>query len=121
MTNETQQVKISAGHTPGPWTVDAKSLGMPAGTRYTAYELRGAPDVCDGASQSREVEANARLIAAAPDLLEAAIDLLDNGIEWRGGVSYKLRDASNSGNGGADQRIAALRAAIRKARGEGEA
>ena len=101
MTNETQQVKISAGHTPGPWTVDAKSLGMPAGTRYTAYELRGAPDVCDGASQSREVEANARLIAAAPDLLEQAVI-------WHAESHSEPCEC-------------AMYAAIRKARGEGEA
>ena len=44
-------------HTPGPWTVDNQYIHGPDGIRFLAV-------AGDGAGQ-----ANARLIAAAPDLL----------------------------------------------------
>lgn len=93
-------------HTPGPWHVNLETKSIDDATGHHVHTCGGVIDM-----------PNAYLIAAAPDLLAAALDFLDNGIEWRGGVSYKLRDASNSGTGAADKRIGALRAAIRKATG----
>lgn len=55
---------------------------------------------------------------AFPAMLAALEDLLDNGIEWRGGISYALRDATRHSDGGASRRIAAARAALALARGE---
>jgi hypothetical protein len=56
-------------HTPGPWTLDKKSAisygwrdGKPI--RYEIAECKGFP---------ASAEANARLIAAAPELLEALV------------------------------------------------
>ena len=54
-------------HTPGPWTVDNQYIHGPDGIRFLAV-------AGDGAGQ-----ANARLIAAAPDLYAA----LENIIEHR--------------------------------------
>lgn len=63
-------------HTPGPWTVEVagriksdpeyleiRALDQPVGMRQRIAQTRGA-----------NMEANARLIAAAPDLLAACID-----------------------------------------------
>jgi hypothetical protein len=46
-------------HTPGPWTVDGSYIHGPNGKRFLAVAGDG------------EGQANARLIAAAPELLEA--------------------------------------------------
>jgi hypothetical protein len=58
-----------SAHTPGPWTIRRASQGKP-------YQIEGATrDITRwgglSAPMSHEAEANARLIAAAPDLLEA--------------------------------------------------
>ena len=60
----------SAQHTPGPWHFSA-SLGKP--TNHAVYERRALRTVVNLAPEFglRESEANARLIAAAPDLLAA--------------------------------------------------
>ena len=88
-------------HTPGPWTVDNQYIHGPDGIRFLAV-------AGDGAGQ-----ANARLIAAAPELLDAAKLVL----AWyeaennHAGTSFMervdmCRDSEN-----------ALRAAIAKATG----
>lgn len=91
-------------HTPGPlaifpepdrqwlWVMD--ELGTRRVARVVLYD--GMED---------EMEANARLIAAAPDLLEA----LKMYVEW---------DYANHGGQAASDRILAGRAAIARARGE---
>ena len=63
---------MSTQHTPGPWAVGSKS-----GHIETANAWRMSIAICynkdskaDGVSKE-EFEANARLIAAAPELLEA--------------------------------------------------
>ena len=67
-------------HTPGPWTVTADGAGWhiecaPERGHSVAYIMAEIgeedPDTSDD-----EKEANARLIAAAPELLAALIDLL---------------------------------------------
>lgn len=59
-----------SGHTPGPWVYDSGSF-------YAAVQLNDCgttnePPIIDmGAGRPEDSEANARLIAAAPDLLAA--------------------------------------------------
>lgn len=48
-----------SAHTPGPWTVE------------DARRVLGSTDYGRSVMRDAEVEANARLIAAAPDMLEA--------------------------------------------------
>lgn len=60
-------------HTPGPWTIHRLTNGWPR-------ILSAQHDVCDmmlNGNGLPHVEANARLIAAAPCLLEAADALID--------------------------------------------
>ena len=60
-------------HTPGPWEVDERIL---AGQRQPNFRIFAANQVCElttpeGFYRSpAETEANARLIAAAPEMLE---------------------------------------------------
>ena len=61
-----------AVHTPGPWEVSHLSA---AGKRTAGLLIREAGHCITLASVRRENEANARLIAAAPDLLEALKEL----------------------------------------------
>jgi hypothetical protein len=84
-----------AGHTPGPWTV-GRDFSIIAGSEEIAalYTNDGADD-----SKPYPVEANARLIAAAPELLEA------------------LKDAVDGEGDMTAERIARWRAAIAKAEG----
>lgn len=63
---------MSAKHTPGPWTQGTSKIGL------TCVWLDGITEQRDGRGLGPEntwidcnTEANARLIAAAPDLLEA--------------------------------------------------
>lgn len=63
-----------SGHTPGPWTKVNGELFGPHGRRVLVSDS-GIGVVC-GSNPDPEHEANARLIAAAPELLEALRDLL---------------------------------------------
>lgn len=62
--------KAETGHTPGPWTVSEYKLGF--GREVVAND----GSVCTVAGTSgtqKEAEANARLIAAAPELFRALV------------------------------------------------
>ena len=64
-------------HTPGPWVVDRSHPDWVEGTTIWANDVVIAHAVAD---QHHQTEANARLIAAAPDLLaalEACLHRLD--------------------------------------------
>ncbi len=52
-------------HTPGPWEIDTQGDGI-----YGAQRTVHAARICTLTHHSR-MEANARLIAAAPEMLEA--------------------------------------------------
>lgn len=69
-------------HTPGPW----RYRQITALSVYAFYIIDGdASLVAEVAMQSEAEEANARLIAAAPELadaLEAALDALSNRAGW---------------------------------------
>ena len=67
---------MSTRHTPGPWQVSAGAVDNPRlivendlGLPVCAMSLRGVQ------GDLNVMEANARLIAAAPDLLEALIEI----------------------------------------------
>ncbi|HEY9453453.1 MAG TPA: hypothetical protein VIR82_12320 [Bradyrhizobium sp.] len=102
MTKEQQQAK----HTQGPW--DFQEEYGDTGQRFTAVRDGRYETVCiiDG----HENEADARLIAAAPDLLEAlkeAESLLEQTLRWRG-EGWECSEAELLGG---------IRAAIAKAEG----
>lgn len=61
---------MSAKHTPGPWTVMGDVIvGQPTYIVAGIYNLRAS-------NSEQEEQANAALIAAAPELLEALENLL---------------------------------------------
>lgn len=102
---------MSAQHTPGPWAVDAgphdargrRHLCIrPGQTGWLIASLRDEPGWGEG-DPSQRAEANARLIAAAPDLLAACIEALG-----------MLPDCDNAH---ADVVMALIEAAIAKAEG----
>jgi hypothetical protein len=59
-------------HTPGPWSVDAEDVDLFAQETHRIWINADGMHICyvDG-PRNPERNANARLIAAAPDLLEA--------------------------------------------------
>lgn len=62
---------MSASHAPGPWTVRNKTVSfIDHGKRYAIARVSNSPLITGEGH-----EANARLIAAAPDLLDALRDL----------------------------------------------
>lgn len=91
-------------HTPGPWTLDDRGYKYIVSKSGDGYITR---DICrlDGSTMAALAqEANARLIAAAPELLEALELLVDN----------PYREGTES-----DERLRRIgRAAIAKAKGE---
>lgn len=106
---------MSAAHTPGPWGVRAR-FG-----RLTTVIGRQRYPICDtatapwGEAKPARDEANARLIAAAPDLLRSLVELCD-----------QIADAEEHGDGADDDGCpiciahADARAAIAKALGTSE-
>lgn len=66
-----------SGHTPGPWSLDDNDLRDEA---QMVLADRTGCSIADVFLQGRggECEANARLIAAAPELLDALIRVRDN-------------------------------------------
>lgn len=63
-------------HTPGPWFIEALTLGTPNPAILAGADTIGAPGydsmVASVVGRMSDMDANARLIAAAPDLLEAS-------------------------------------------------
>jgi len=56
-------------HTPGPWAAGRRGVPDPKGREWEVRDGEGWP--ITGWGCVRQTEANARLIAAAPDLLKA--------------------------------------------------
>jgi hypothetical protein len=63
-------------HTPGPWVTDDKQSGDVF--RYVMPEDGSVLPICRLDVDRFETEANARLIAAAPELLEALKEIVRN-------------------------------------------
>jgi len=94
-------------HTPGPWRVDNKAFGgSEVGAELVIYSSRGIVAMaCTIHEGLVNAEANARLIAAAPDLL-AALEALYDQEDW------------NNEDVPANSPIGMAAAAIAKAKGE---
>lgn len=63
----------TAAHTPGPWIYEYSPYTSQDDTEILAFEVHGEEKVCD-TNENRpleEQEANAQLIAAAPELFDA--------------------------------------------------
>lgn len=72
----------NTAHTPGPWAVNyspADGFSVWHDPRQHGDMKRGAVIIAADLRAKPETEANARLIAAAPDLLAALRDLLEWG------------------------------------------
>ncbi len=99
-----------SGHTPGPWRVYVHGRPMNDPTMPLMWWL-SRDDAKPHASLGTDKEADARLIAAAPELLDALADMLSG---WR----YIRETYGDLGGVGWDRAEKAARAAIAKARGE---
>jgi hypothetical protein len=99
------QDKVSGAHTPGPWSYEVEKVSGPSLSDATYLFAHG--DVIGKAYESAgqgNAQANARLIAAAPELLEA--------LRIAGEALCDLPLM--------DPRLVAIRAAIAKATGSAE-
>jgi len=83
-----------SGYTPGPWQVDPNNPGDVNGpdgkdvavslfSGMTRLEITGNEPTLSAITRE-EAEANARLIAAAPELLEALEELMSDVLDIRG-------------------------------------
>lgn len=102
-------------HTPGPWAVCEDA----SGDTFVAAMMDSAQTICefgcaDNDSDQAQIEADARLVAAAPDLLEA--------LEWATAeIDGRTRYAPDCHYTALEQRENAIdkaRAAIARARGQ---
>lgn len=93
-------------HTPGPWTVQEEIDGPVQNTRIVAHKkaVASTAQQCGRPHHWNEAEANARLIAAAPELLEACEALVN---------AYSIHDGTVHARA-----VDVAVAAIRKATGE---
>ena len=105
-------------HTPGPWEARVANEYRPTCYGYTvSSDERPLAEVFKIGLTTEAAEANAHLIAAAPDLLaalEACKEWIDNLVTQ--GTIDPLLDAMPNNFGGRKT----ISAAIAKARGEGE-
>ncbi len=90
--------------TPGPWRIVADPMHFDSLTTVEAGNM--VAQVGGLKSNLKEMEANTRLIAAAPDLLEALQGILYHFVPERGNLKVE------------DDMIKKAHAAIAKARGE---
>jgi hypothetical protein len=97
-----------SGHTPGPWAV-----AWPNPRIVSAQEKKAVASPHFAGYEEDEIEANARLIAAAPELLEALRALVAVNEEHNARVAVVI-GAPKDWN---DSYLAAARAAIAKAEG----
>lgn len=84
-------------HTPGPWFMTGELLGYRSRINSTPQNLGwDLAHVCNGP----EADANARLIAAAPDLLEA-LEFVIRGVPdtWEGVQKARAAIAKATGSG----------------------
>ncbi len=104
---------MTTQHTPGPWHIGLDGMSIVADAGDSPHGIPIRPCVATVKRRLDGTEANARLIATAPDLLEALQEYLD----W-----HRANFALPSGNlEDPDQTALAKKgsAAIAKARGEG--
>ena len=95
-------------HTPGPWAIGRVENGASSQSTYIQARDGYLAEIAQvwGHNDDRDMQANARLIAAAPELYHALVMMLDSHDR-----TCKGEECQISG-------IDLARAAIRKARGE---
>ena len=83
-------------NTPGPWRVSAAPLNPDASTRWVeVYSVDPEDDVAQVTGGNlKAAQANARLIAAAPDLLAALERIASEGWTERGAFSVQIARAA---------------------------
>ena len=116
---------MSAQHTPGPWFIDTAITSDLEDHVCISAKLHGmlAQVVwrMEGAERTPTCEANARLIAAAPELLEALrmwLDIHDTPAGFAGKYGKAFDDALAAQQLKVDAAASAARAAIAKSTGE---
>jgi len=82
-------------HTPGPWAFTDEMYGLDHMRVYGVNDHSGQGVANCGYGDSGEAQANARLIAAAPDLLAAcrymlSEDVTGGSIHWQGNTHTAL-------------------------------
>lgn len=92
---------MSAAHTPGPWVYGNWSTGKHGEMPDSGWVDVWAPTEAGNglpfaACKHGDVEANARLIAAAPDLLAFVAEYLEAWRDGMAGDSYLLRLAEQA-------------------------
>lgn len=75
----------TAKHTPGPWQANETFINNAKNRFYVKQRGWGGELIADCGIVSEEVEANANLIAAAPELLAALHELRKEISEFTGG------------------------------------
>ena len=102
---------MSTQHTKGPWKVKTGSNAVLAGRKQICSHVNAASVLPVNMVEDQKIaEANARLIAAAPDLLEALQEITSDYAD-----RFDLDDPST--NPGIKSSIEQARAAIAKATG----
>lgn len=97
-----------SAHTPGPW----EAVGSEVRTKRTDVDLRGwGIATLQFSSEPDRREANARLIAAAPEMFEALLDVLDD-------LERRYDGAPDSSTKWMIRPIQAIEAVIAKAEGK---
>ena len=90
-------------HTPGPWAIESPDIsGAPFRVRKSENHPQGDLTICHvNPYLAYESEANAQLIAAAPDLLQAVEDflLLATLHDWEGAAIDNAREALRKAKG----------------------
>lgn len=110
-------------HTPGPWEIELVAPSYNVGYRFHIWPggrggwMIAAITNASKSSEDSRCEANARLIAAAPDLLEAAEAALVT-LEDEYGANYCECQPDSPGHPVSTCEGCKLRAAIAKAKGE---
>ena len=112
-------------HTPGPWALRRDPGHFDSLTEITGgicgntKPFRFTLEVSIGGDTDiHTLEANARLIAAAPDLLEALEQTLQLAIDWEDEARGTWQDEALGFSHNDDPIIKKARAAIAKAKGE---
>jgi hypothetical protein len=96
---KTKATHTKATHTPGPWEFTPDEIETKRGSHFVyriessrGSDFLGTFDPNEDGGDYSEAEANARLIAAAPDLLEAVKTMVEV-FRYRHGSSREIVDA----------------------------
>lgn len=83
-----EEEEIVMTHTPGPWEVGSFSSVNAISDTNVKFRIADATNEYIGIDQS---DANARLIAAAPELLEALEEIVSKENHWDGNLTKAIK------------------------------